>query len=270
MAMEPSLLPGGVAASCDLPRTACLRVGKQAKVTTGRWLDGAGLAAYLAAGVPDATLATTDLYKRETRLGIALDANSRTAETGALYTTETVSFAKNSGFLVGVEGAGNLLPESGLLRLGGDGKGARYRRVNFTRPSIQMPGTEGRFRLILQTPGLFSSPVQQNGQGRKAGWLPNGIGLENGSYLLRRDDFSAHLVCAAIPRHDVISGWDLANWRPKTAERTVPAGSVYWFEDFQGDPGKLAGWVADGLWGKNDDKTRRAEGFNRACMTTWT
>ena len=30
--------------------------------------------------------------------------------------------------------------------------------------------------------------------------------------------------------------------------------------------GKLAAWVAGGLWGDNHDMQRRAEGFNRAWL----
>jgi len=44
---------------------------------------------------------------------------------------------------------------------------------------------------------------------------------------------------------------------------------VYWFDDFAGDVGKLAEWVASGLWGDNPDRQRRAEGFNRAWLGLW-
>jgi hypothetical protein len=44
---------------------------------------------------------------------------------------------------------------------------------------------------------------------------------------------------------------------------------VYWFNDFKGDTGKLAKWVAGGLWSDNPDEQRRAEGFNRALLAAW-
>lgn len=49
----------------------------------------------------------------------------------------------------------------------------------------------------------------------------------------------------------------------------MPAGSVYWFEDFDGDPGKLAEWVVGGLWGENPDSQRRAEGYNQVWLAAW-
>jgi CRISPR-associated protein Cmr3 len=248
------------AISGELPLTPLLRVRKQVKPASGHWLAGEALAAHLQGALPAATRGTDTLFKRETRLGIALDADSRTAEDGALYTTETVSFAPDTGFLVGLDGVGELLPESGLLRLGGDGRGARYQRLPvFKPPAATQPKPGQGFRLILATPGLFAN-----------GWLPDGVRREaDGAYRLAGDGFSARLVCAAVARNDVISGWDLANWQPKTAQRVAPAGSVYWFDDFAGDSGKLAAWVAGGLWGENADASRRAEGFNLAWLAAW-
>jgi CRISPR-associated protein Cmr3 len=61
-------------------------------------------------------------------------------------------------------------------------------------------------------------------------------------------------------------------WCPKPAEAAVPAGSVYWFDEFEGEVGRLAEWVEGGLWSKNlttAQKSRRAEGYNRAIVGLW-
>lgn len=160
------------------------------------------------------------------------------------------------------------MPPHGLLRLGGDGKGARYRDLPFDAPGPALPPQGGRFRLILTTLALFAG-----------GWLPNGVVAEDAgddapTLRLRSPGFSARLACAAISRHEVVSGWDLAQWRPKTAQRAAPAGSVYGFDEFDGDAGKLANWVACGLRAKYENTTpaqqqRRAEGFNTALLGAW-
>ncbi len=260
VALEPATSPTGSAMAGELPLSAQLRVAKQIKPEIGHWLDGAGLAAHLAGALPASTQKTTDLYQRETRLGIALDTGSRTADEGALYTTEAITFNVRAGFLVGIEGDGGQLSDSGLLRLGGDGKGATFTRCDFS-PSAAPPGIapNRRFRLILATPGIFA-----------AGWLPDGV-TRHGErdYRLLGDGFSARLACAVVPRFDIISGWNLALEQPKTALRVAPAGSVYWFDQFEGNAGKLAEWVSGGLWSDNHDKQRRAEGFNRAWLGTW-
>ncbi len=258
-----------VAATGHLPQRATLISAKQEKPKSGYFLRQTGFARHLQGQPPEVVqeIETKHLYQRDPRLGIGLNAESRSVEEGLIYTTEGFAFSPASGagnqrsfagtgFLVGIEGADGLLPEEGLLRLGGDGRSAQYRRVDFQPPRVV--GVAKQFRLILQTPALFSQ-----------GWLPDGISKEGDEYRLRGPGFTARLVCAALGRREVVSGWDLFNWKPKPAQSAVPAGSVYWFEDFQGDPGKLAEWVVGGLWGEHADPQRRAEGYNLAWLAAW-
>ena len=263
MALLPTALPPGTSGASTLPMVALLRSRKQVKPAGGHWLDGEGLAAHVRGQLVPSTLRTAAVYKTETRLGIALNAASRTASDGAIYTTEAVAFGKHAGFIIGVQGAGDLLRAQGMLRLGGDGKGARYREVPFDLPATAGPRDGGRFRLLLTTPAGFSG-----------GWLPTGVVPEGAQLRLRGAGFSARLACAALGRHEVVSGWDLAQWRPKAAQRAAPSGSVYWFDEFEGDSGKLAAWVAGGLWPENgamsaEQRQRRAEGLNNALLGHW-
>jgi CRISPR-associated protein Cmr3 len=260
-----------VASAGGLPLRANLISAKQEKPRSGYYLGQAGFTRHLQGQVPEReeAIEARHLHRRDPRLGIGLNADSRSVEESLIYTTEGFAFSPAStaeaphpyastGFLVGIEGADDLLPEEGLLRLGGDGRSARYRRVEFQPPHVEgVPGAHRRFRLILQTPALFAQ-----------GWLPDGVSLE-GDYRLRGPGFTARLACAALGRREVISGWDLYHWKPKPAQAAAPAGSVYWFDQFEGDPGKLAEWVAGGLWGENPDPQRRAEGYNRAWLAAW-
>jgi CRISPR-associated protein Cmr3 len=81
------------------------------------------------------------------------------------------------------------------------------------------------------------------------------------------------LVCANVPRHEVISGWDLANHAPEPARKVAPAGSVYWFRVLEGDTAALAILREQGLWPlmeKNaDNAARRREGYNRVWLGVW-
>jgi len=78
------------------------------------------------------------------------------------------------------------------------------------------------------------------------------------------------LVCAALPRAEVVSGWDLAQWQPKPAQRAAPTGSVYWLDQLEATPEALRKLAAQGLWGDPcEDAARRAEGFNRVWLATW-
>lgn len=258
-ALEPQALPHGIQAGTPegLSRVAILRQPEAAKPEGGWLLNQAGIAAYLA-GQPiqrEHLVKQSSLWVREARVGIGLSRASRTAEDGKLFTVEhTVPRQPEHGGLavglaVAVDGVGECLPPSGYLRLGGDGRAARLAAM--PAPAWPSPlatiGQTGRFKLTLTAPGLFAED-----------WRPS---------LPER--LAARLVCAAVPRFEVVSGWDLAAWAPKDAERSVPVGAVYWFEDFDGDSGKLAEWVAGGLWGENVDPQRRAEGFNSALLSAW-
>ncbi|MDW8469618.1 MAG: type III-B CRISPR module-associated Cmr3 family protein [Burkholderiales bacterium] len=57
------------------------------------------------------------------------------------------------------------------------------------------------------------------------------------------------IVCAAVPRAQVVSGFDLVGWKPKPAQRAVPAGSVYWLELDEGVAAEDLRKLAErGLW----------------------
>src|SRR6185437_6052784 len=79
------------------------------------------------------------------------------------------------------------------------------------------------------------------------------------------------LVAAAVPRHQIISGWDLARWRPKPALRVVPAGAVYWLEGLECSADQLSEWETQGLWDLPLEtfKTRKPEGFNAVVFAPW-
>jgi CRISPR-associated protein Cmr3 len=264
--IEPQPLPAGVSAGHRLPMVPLLRCSTQFKPVSGRWLTGKNLELYTGGSIPQDTRETRDFYLPETRVGIGLNHRAHSAEDGLIYSTEAVGLCEMAGFLVGIDGLGKnhreILPKHGFLRLGGDGKAAKYEHAS--APSLfqsfpnQAIERDKRFRLVMTSPGIFAQ-----------GWLPNGIQASGVEFRLQAAGVSARLVCAAMGRHDVVSGWDIANWKPKPAERVVPSGSVYWFDQLEGEAGKLANWVADGVWGDNPDNQRQAEGFNRAMLAAW-
>jgi CRISPR-associated protein Cmr3 len=266
--LKPWALPEGVAAStpAGLPLVAVLRQSAAAKPEGGWLLTEEGIVAYLAGQpvTPPHLVRQSCLWGRDARIGIGLSRASGTVEDGKLFTVEhTVPRQPEHeglavGLAVGVEGTGARLPETGLLRVGGDGRAAALSPM--PAPAWSSPleaiGRSRRFKLVLTAPGLFPD-----------GWYPR-----------LPASLEAKLACAAVPRFEVISGWDLAAWRPKDAERAVPAGAVYWFDGFDGDPGKLAEWAVDGLRGENGampqlgggpSRSRRAEGFNHALLAAW-
>jgi len=259
--LQPQPHPKGLHLPDGLPLIPVLQAA-QGKPKAGLWLTEAGWREYLAGKLPAANqlVAAGDLWKSDVRTGLALDTGSRTGADGALFAVEHVAPAEGIGFLVGAEGQDATFAQTGDLRLAGDGRAARWRRIEWTPPALPLAAIEEnrRFRLILATPGLFAR-----------GWLPPGI--DPLTRRIARTDFSARLACAALPRAELVSGWNLLANQPKPALRAAPAGSVWWFDEFEGDAGKLAAWAAGGLWEDNDtiDASRSAEGWNRAWLGAW-
>ena len=258
--LRPALPAEGMAASTLLPRLPVLQAPR-GKPRPGYWLTDEGLRDYLAGILPgaDRLVRSADLWGREFRPGIGLDGETRTARDGALFTSEHITLHDGVGFLVGFSGDHGQLGDDGLLRLAGDGRAAVWSRVEWLVPEPPAQfATARRFKVVMKTPGIFSS-----------GWLPDGILRDGEAFQLRLPGCRARLVAAAIPRHELVSGWDLARWAPKPARRAVPAGSVYWFDDLEGDRAALEGAFGEGLWGEVPDPVRRSEGYNLCQIACW-
>ncbi|MFZ1640080.1 MAG: type III-B CRISPR module-associated Cmr3 family protein [Candidatus Contendobacter sp.] len=270
--LQPTMPHPALSSSYPLPQAPLLRAAGPAKPQGNLWLNAAGLGAYLNGEKlgKEHLLRGGELWQFDHRLGIALNDAQRTVAKGMLYTAQTVALNRRDGrnqgqdvgFLVGVDGASGLVPKSGLLRFGGDGRGAALQAVAsenlLPAPDWRRIERDRRFRLVLATPGLFAD-----------GWrLP---GLDANNRWQGPDGCTARLVAAAVNRADTVSGWDLAKWQPKPALRIAPVGSVYWFEDFQGKAETLGKLAADGFWTMGDypDPSRRAEGFNNPLIAAW-
>jgi len=205
-----------------------------------------------------------NLWQLETRVGVGLDAASRRAKDGALFSAQAVSLNKADkaeqsgavGFLAETKGAA--FPEKFALRLGGDGRAAVASRVDadLVTGDFEAIAESRRCRLVLTSPGIFTS-----------GWMPTGISSD-GKFSLH--GVSGTLSCAAVPRAEIVSGFDVAKRRPKAARRVAPTGSVYWLEDLDATPEALQNLTAQGLWSiEVEDPSRRAEGFNRLAIAAY-
>ncbi len=276
-AMRPHRLDTRLASSYDeaLPMHPVLASPTRAKPASGWWLTATGWRRYLAGEVPEGAecfVHVRELWAYDERVGVGLDEKTRRASDGRLFTVQAVAprllpeaerpHEGAVGFLVGVDGAEP--PDEGLLRLGGDGRAALLRPVAgspMPEPAWDELAGSGRCRLVLPTPGIF-----------EGGWLPTGATRGEDGIRFDLHGVRGRIVCAAVPRREVVSGWDLANWGPKPAERAAAPGSVYWLKLDEGvGPEDLRRLAARGLWSDTEhaQSTRRAEGFNRLAVAAW-
>lgn len=243
--LRPTAPPTGISSSHELPLLPALCSDKPGKRIGGLWLNGQGIAAWLAGQPvrPAHLLRSSEVWQTDTRLGIALDSTKRKAADGKIYTVETVALCPKIGFITQSRGHNRQLSDGALVRLGGDGRAAMASLVSATLPETDWKriAREGRFRMLLTTPGIF-----------RGGW--------------QSENVPATLVAASVSRAETISGWDLLNSKPKPAQRIAPTGSVYWYDKLA-DLTALRGLVENGL--SIDDSSRRAEGFNHCQIAPW-
>lgn len=261
----PPLKGEGLACSSPLPWLPVLAEKERHKPATGYWLKQSGWKKYLRGETPTAEdiVSNGDLWQIDPRVGVGLDPAMRRAADGKLFTVQAVALRSDVGFLAGVTGAHP--PADGLLRLGGDGRAAAIRTetINLPETDYDAIAKARRCRLVLTTPGIF-------GTRGAAGWLPTGTSGETADLRFDLHGVRGLIVCAAAPRAEVVSGWDLANGRPKPAKRAAPTGSVWWLNELDATPDALRKLVAHGLWSETcEDASRRAEGFNRVTLAAW-
>jgi CRISPR-associated protein Cmr3 len=255
--LRPQAPHTGLLSSSAFAQVPVLAETERRKAASGLWLSQTGWQRYLNGQLPNPgqdLVRTSELWAIDSRVGIGLNADTRSADDGKLFTVQAVAFQPGVGFVVSVQGA--TLPVQATLRLGGDGRAASSQSVDHQAPRADLHAiaTQARCRVVLTTPGLFTQ-----------GWLPNGFQLEaDGQHWLNLLGVRARLVSATVPRSETISGWDLANWQPKAAQRAAPTGSVYWLDQLQATPDTLGKLADGGFWSDAcEDTHRRAEGFNR-------
>lgn len=249
---------GGIMSSSTLPMLPVLPQSDRAKRAGRRWVTQAGWQRYLdGKTIGPQDLVTSDtLWALDARVGVGLDSKTGRADDGKLFSAQAVAFKHGVGFIATI--AGSDVPVSGMLRLGGDGRGAAMTSplyVPAKAPLAQIAEAQ-RARVVLTSPGVFP-----------AGWRLPGAD-EGGRFEL--GGVRARVVSAAVPRAELISGWDLARRAPKPALQVAPAGAVYWLEDLEASEDSLRKLAEDGLWSDaSNNPHRRAEGFNRFCFAIY-
>ncbi len=262
----PNDAMGSAAPLPSLPRVLVDRSGLADKVSGDFWITSAGLLSYLRGDPVEAghVVPASQFWKWDSRLGIGLSRERRTVVEGQLYTVEAVAMAPETAFLVEVRGCPEeRLPKDGLLRLGGDGRGAVLSSAGgpISEPPLD---PDEPFFLLLATPGVFP----------KGGLLP-GLKQEKGDWRLHWEKVRARLAAVHLGRPIIVSGWDLAAHRPRPAQPAAAPGAVYFFDQVEGvasDPTEQM-WSAllaeapdsrRGLW-----LQRKAEGFGRLLAGRW-
>lgn len=181
------------------------------------WLTEAQFKSYLSRQIGSLGKLTEEheVYEKEERVGLALNRGRRANEQGMFYHAEFIRPVKDVGVLVQVEPQGWFAPNEGYINIGGESRSGHYTVVSEPGSLNHASGTN--VRLVLLTPAYFSG-----------GYQPMGTGVGRWDRWLGKD---ARLVSVVLDKPQHISGWDMANDRPRPLRHFVPAGSVYYFEN---------------------------------------
>ncbi|MCL5948217.1 MAG: type III-B CRISPR module-associated protein Cmr3 [Actinobacteria bacterium] len=256
--------PEVATSSAVTEQLSTLVTSRRTKTSSG-FISGQGYQDYLNGSATVDTVASNDIYSYDTRVGIGLDLDTRTAQESMLYSARFLRLHScggySTGYVVGIAGA-EALPNQGFLRLGGDGKAVSYKEVTYNRPTgdyDQMVKSRC-FKIVLLTPGIFTH-----------GWLPALFEQDgDGRWHLSFNGLEAELISLSFPRPDTASGWDMHARRPKPAVRTVVAGSVYYLKLRKGDKDSLRELdeylVKNTLVDHETEPIRNIEGFGIAQL----
>lgn len=202
-----------------------------AKPLENTWLSYEAMQAVLNGETPAFTGLKTEknLFKRESRLGIARDYQTRMVREGLLYQTKHIRPKQEVAIALDAQGLPQDFPQQAMLRLGAEGRSASVELLAKTTPSLVMPNINGRkFALYLLTPlhrgstlkdhplPSFKKPEPEDAKATY--WLGeiNGIAIK--------------LHGAITGKMQREGGWDLASHRPKEVTNLIPAGSVFFCE----------------------------------------
>jgi len=179
------------------------------------YLTPAGLERFLDGGVPepDELIEPESLFGFDRRSGTAIDPDSLATQEGQLYCASFLSLRPGVAMYAELEldgGRGEeLFAEPATIRFGGEGRGAKVRRVDplrwpDRRAELAAADPPARCLILLTTP----APLARRWQ--PAGWPPG-----------------CKLIAACVPGYEPVSGWDLARGGPKPARYAIPAGSAF-------------------------------------------
>jgi CRISPR-associated protein Cmr3 len=206
---------------------------KGSKPLENTWLTQAGLEAVLAGKTPSLEKPSQekphtktqvyfadDLFKQESRLGIARDNATRSVKKGLLYQTQHIRPHNDLSIELDAQGLPDGMPNHAMIRLGGEGRTASLslKQTDNTLPHVTISSTT--FALYLLTP-LYGSPCL--GLHRKKAWGD-----------VKQTVWQGELNGIALTLHGAITGkvqrvggWDMAANKPRPVKSLIPAGSVF-------------------------------------------
>lgn len=197
----------------------------------------------------------------DTRTHVAIDRKTQAGTDGLLFQTAAYDFANavkkhhqgweetRLGFVIATPQ--NLTDD--VVRFGGEGRLSRIQAVRPEKVLMVSENLGNKIKLTLLTPAIFAQ-----------GWRPNWLN-QNLEGTLPHTNTRVRLRAAAMERWLPVSGWNLADHKPKAMRKAVSAGAVYWFEILE-NSGDVANIANQSIC---DDEQDRWDGFGIVAVASW-
>lgn len=159
-------------------------------------------------------VASDELWESEYAVGLARDADTRTAREGHLYSSCKIRLKKSAFLMMGIEGVRDDLPDQFALAMGGESKMSVAERVViqedlFNKPSLECENRHLRFTLTHLTPAWLE---RWPGPGEVLPGVPGKV------------------VSACLDRPIRIGGWDSVKREPVALKPFIRPGSIWFCE----------------------------------------
>lgn len=223
-----SLAPFGKASSygAEFILTAPADLAPVSSLGGNYWITLTEFNDYLLNGEVPSIFSSDHFFRTEPKIGIQKSATTGSSSDGMLYRVGLTRPENGiSIFVEWVETTNQLvIPQTGLLKLGGEGKATHYQPSNIEE-KVLLPTLEGEiFKLILATPAVF-----------KNGWLPEGIDPQT-----RKGTWQGHQVevmAAVFDRAQYLGGFSMRTKHqkggPKPMRKALPAGTVFYIKTLE-------------------------------------
>lgn len=215
-------------ARCDLnPKQDVVLTGLKKGVAGAEplkesWFSKKGIEKVLAGGLPSPNdvYKSEELWSEESRVGIEIDRQTRTAQDHKLYSTFHVRMKREVIFTVSVKG----VPEhwhhqaASYIPFGGEGRIASITREPDDReylpemPELKADRGKVSFTITLITPAFFDKKTSEVVQKGPVPWVPG------------------NCISACLGKIIQVGGWDVAQRQPRPLQAFLPAGSTWFFE----------------------------------------
>ncbi len=179
-----------------------------------------------------------DLFTRESRIGIKLG-DAKITEEGYFYKAEFLRFNRGVALSVwlgdGCENVRAFLGENGLIKLGGEGRFARF-KFESRNPLSKLEEVWDEIKEEINRNKMFklyvATPLLAKNDRGGFSWDISYC-ITNSENEDKKLDIKIKKVYPLIGKPLTFSGWDYAENKPKPNRYAVPQGSVY-FVEFEG------------------------------------